>query len=129
MRCFHFQFAILKTLLLPTLDGVYFHTAPFIVQNDPSYPFLTSIGYEDANDYFEDASSSGLLDCITVPLLVVAAADDDLVCNSTSSSLRHSISKPNVIYVKTRSGGHLGFHISSLEQPLFLLSFRFGGIS
>ena len=47
-----------------------------------------------------------------VPLLKISAQDDFLVFGPFSKKLNHCLENPNVLVVKTRCGGHLGWQES-----------------
>ncbi len=65
-------------------------------------------GFAGADDYYNRASSSNWLEHISVPALVIHAADDPFirVLPQTEAKLR---SNPHIRYVETRHGGHCGF--------------------
>lgn len=70
----------------------------------------TRIGYQNAEEYWSDASSYKHLNSIKVPLLKIYARDDMLVKGPAARKLRDCVQNPNIIVLKTKSGGHLGWH-------------------
>ena len=58
MTCFHFQSAVRKALLSRTIGQLDEELAPFLVRNEPHYPFEQKIGYENGTAYWHDASSN-----------------------------------------------------------------------
>jgi predicted alpha/beta-fold hydrolase len=69
-------------------------------------------GFAGADDYYERASSSRVLQDIAVPTLVIHALDDPFirVTEPTRQKLR---SNPHITYIETKHGGHCAF----LTQP------------
>ncbi len=65
-------------------------------------------GFTGADDYYFRAASARVLDRITVPTLVIHAADDPFIRVSaeTEAKLRNN---PHILYVETRHGGHCAF--------------------
>lgn len=65
-------------------------------------------GFLDAEDYYQRASSSRVLDRIVVPTLVIQAQDDPFirVLPDTRAKL---LANPCIEYVETGQGGHCGF--------------------
>ena len=65
-------------------------------------------GFRDADDYYDRAASSHVLDRITVPTLVLHATDDPFIrlLPDTRTKLLHN---PNITYFETRDGGHCAF--------------------
>jgi predicted alpha/beta-fold hydrolase len=65
-------------------------------------------GFRDADDYYHRASAARVLEAITVPALVVHAADDPFirVLPETRTKLA---ANPNISFVETAHGGHCGF--------------------
>lgn len=65
-------------------------------------------GFAGAEDYYQRAASSRLLDAIAVPTLVVHAQDDPFirVLPETAEKLARN---PNITYVETEHGGHCAF--------------------
>mmetsp|Transcript_63357 Transcript_63357/g.74949 ORF Transcript_63357/g.74949 Transcript_63357/m.74949 type:complete len:207 (+) Transcript_63357:710-1330(+) len=83
--------------------------APYMVRNEGEYPFATRIGFRDGEHYWSDASSYGHLTNVAVPLLKVTALDDFLVSRVSAEKIGFALRNPNVIWVKTKTGGHLGW--------------------
>ncbi|MCA9224575.1 MAG: alpha/beta fold hydrolase, partial [Planctomycetales bacterium] len=63
-------------------------------------------GFRNADEYYERSSSSPLLARITVPTLVLAAADDPIVPVSIFDQTRYS---PTTKLMITEHGGHVGY--------------------
>jgi len=63
-------------------------------------------GFADVHDYYAQASSAPLLPRIAVPALIIAAADDPIICVRMFQKATYS---PTTQLVITPSGGHLGF--------------------
>ncbi len=64
-------------------------------------------GYADAFDFYKKASTKPLLDRIRVPVMIVQALNDPFLgkeCYNTGDA-----NNPNVHFVVTKSGGHVGF--------------------
>lgn len=65
-------------------------------------------GFRDAEDYYQQASSSRLLQHISVPTLVVHSNDDPFI-RILPGTRNKLITNPNITYVETAHGGHCGF--------------------
>jgi predicted alpha/beta-fold hydrolase len=111
-----FRSAIHRALLAPTLAAFDNAMAPIFVRNEPTYPFSTRIGYESAEDYYNDASSFRHVPHIPIPTLQVVAADDFLVFVPFRGRLRYCLQNPNVMVVETKCGGHLGWQESPPDR-------------
>jgi len=81
-----------------------------MIRNDPQFPFSVSIGYDGCDDYCRDGSSYRYVSNVSVPLLKINSRDDDLVAPAAMNKLSYCLRNPNVIVVKTGTGGHLGWH-------------------
>ncbi|GKY96413.1 hypothetical protein MPSEU_000600800 [Mayamaea pseudoterrestris] len=101
-----------KAFLAPTLAGVDEALAPISPRNEPEYPFAYKIGYENAEAYWNDASSFVQSPHIPVPTMLLLAADDFLVFHSSRARLQFCVNNPNVLVVETKCGGHLGWQES-----------------
>jgi predicted alpha/beta-fold hydrolase len=110
MTSLSYQSAYRRALLSNTIGESDHITAPHMIRNETTWPFETKIGYESGNEYWDDASSYRYISHISVPLLQITAQDDFLVYNHSLSKLSHCLSNPNVMVVKTKCGGHLGWH-------------------
>lgn len=108
-NCFHFRKAVKNAMLSPTIGQLDDSMSPFLIKNDSHFPFSTKIGYIDGEDYWYDSSSSRFIQHVSVPLLVLSSQDDFLVADSVLNSLSKCVCNPNVIVVKTKFGGHLGW--------------------
>ncbi len=69
-------------------------------------------GFAGADDYYERASASRVLDRIAVPTLILHALDDPFV-RITPESYRLIAENPHITYIETAHGGHCAF----LAQP------------
>jgi predicted alpha/beta-fold hydrolase len=65
-------------------------------------------GYKCAADYYERASSIGVIPRIEVPTLIIHAADDPIIPAEPLLGPA-TAANPNVLLVVTRGGGHVGF--------------------
>jgi predicted alpha/beta-fold hydrolase len=108
-QCSHFSQALKKVLMARTIGQLDNAMAPFLIRNEPEYPFSSKIGYEDGEAYWKDASSNRYIQHVSVPLLKLSSQDDFLVVNSALKSLGRCLENPNVLVVKTKFGGHLGW--------------------
>jgi predicted alpha/beta-fold hydrolase len=70
------------------------------------------MGFASADDYYDKASSSHVLEQIAIPTLVIQADDDPFVIISAESQ-RKLNENPNVTFLPTRHGGHCAF----ISQP------------
>ncbi len=70
------------------------------------------MGFEGADDYYDKASSSHVLNQIAIPTLVIHSLDDPFVVMSpeTQRKLREN---PNITFLLTEHGGHCAF----IAQP------------
>ena len=80
-----------------------------MVRNEPDHPFAARVGYEDGEAYWNDASSYRHVPHVSVPLMKVTAEDDFLVHGSSLRRMSNCLESPNVLVVKTKCGGHLGW--------------------
>jgi hypothetical protein len=65
-------------------------------------------GFAGAQDYYDRASSSNVLDSIALPTLVVHAQDDPFI-RVLPDTRQKLLSNPHITYVETASGGHCAF--------------------
>lgn len=114
-QCSHFSQALNKVLMARTIGQLDNAMAPFLIRNEPEYPFSTKIGYEDGEAYWKDASSNRYIQHVSVPLLKLSSQDDFLVVNPALKSLARCLENPNVLVVKTKCGGHLGWQEAPLD--------------
>lgn len=63
-------------------------------------------------EYWWDSSSHRYVAHVSVPLLKISAQDDFLVFGQFRKKLNYCMENPNVIVVKTKCGGHLGWQES-----------------
>merc|ERR1719464_279154 len=101
-----------KALVSPTIGALDDAAAPYLLRNEPAPPYAPQIGFRDGEEYWRDASSHRYVAHVAVPLLKIAARDDFLVFGQFSKKLHHCLENPNVVVVKTRCGGHLGWQES-----------------
>ncbi len=111
--CFHFSDAIRNALLSRTIGQLDQSMSPFLIRNESTYPFHAKVGYEDGEDYWHDASSNRYIPHVTVPLMILSAQDDSLVTDPALRSLSRCLENPNILVVKTKCGGHLGWQEAS----------------
>eukprot|EP00986_Skeletonema_menzelii_P013087 scaffold7435_cov74-Skeletonema_menzelii.AAC.3 len=107
-----FQHAMKKALLAPTIGKLDDAAAPYLVRNDSHPPYSTRIGFKDGEEYWWESSSHRYVGHVSVPLLKISAQDDFLVFGQFQRKLNHCLENPNVVVVKTRCGGHLGWQES-----------------
>jgi predicted alpha/beta-fold hydrolase len=113
--CSHFSQALNQVLMARTIGQLDNAMAPFLIRNEPEYPFSTKIGYDDGEAYWKDASSNRYIQHVSVPLLKLSSQDDFLVVNPALRSLARCLENPNVLVVKTKCGGHLGWQEAPLD--------------
>lgn len=79
---------------------------------------LTSVlfNYKNADHFYEDASCDKKLRVVKVPLLCINAEDDPISVRTALPSRALVESCPNVILCVTKSGGHLAYYESSLDE-------------
>lgn len=75
-------------------------------------------GFASAADYWARCSSSGFLDRIRVPTLMVSADDDPIVPGATIP--REAIANPAIDMRITAHGGHVGFVGGSVMRPRYV---------
>lgn len=73
-------------------------------------------GYEDAADYYDRTAAQGVVGDISLPFLVIHAADDPWIPVAPYWPLQRSAPR-NVEVSITPSGGHVGFHGVGHAQP------------
>lgn len=66
------------------------------------------MGFTGADDYYDKASSSHVLDEIAIPTLVIHSDDDPFVVMSAESQ-RKLMENPSVTFLQTTHGGHCAF--------------------
>ncbi|ORY83034.1 Alpha/Beta hydrolase protein [Protomyces lactucae-debilis] len=72
-------------------------------------------GNKSADEYYDLASSDQHVGAVTVPLLVLSAADDPLMGKSTLP-FKQMQGNPNVVMAVTGRGGHLGWYAPAGEE-------------
>ena len=65
-------------------------------------------GFAGADDYYARAAAANVVDRITVPTLILHAANDPFI-RLTPQTLRRIAANPNITYVETEDGGHCAF--------------------
>ena len=66
------------------------------------------MGFTGADDYYDKASSSHVLEQIAIPTLVIHSDDDPFVVMSAESQ-RKLMENSNVTFLRTAHGGHCAF--------------------
>ena len=107
-----FQHAMKKAMLAPTIGKLDDAAAPYLVRNDPFPPYTHRIGFDNGEHYWHDSSSHRYVAHVSVPLLKISAQDDFLVFGQFRKKLNYCLENPNVVVVKTKCGGHLGWQES-----------------
>ena len=115
--CPHFRENFYNALLASTLPEVMSISSQRMIRNNPSYPFETKIGFDTVHQYWEEASCYRYIAHVSVPLIVTYASDDEIACTSTTKYMNFGLSNPNVIFVNTATGGHLGWHHAMRNNP------------
>jgi predicted alpha/beta-fold hydrolase len=65
-------------------------------------------GFAGADDYYARAAAANVVDRITVPTLIIHAANDPFI-RITPQTRRRIAANPHIIYVETEDGGHCAF--------------------
>jgi len=65
-------------------------------------------GFTGADDYYAQAAASNVVDRISVPALIIHAANDPFI-RVQPETLRRIAANPNVTYIETKDGGHCAF--------------------
>ncbi|XP_056906894.1 monoacylglycerol lipase ABHD2-like isoform X2 [Takifugu flavidus] len=75
-------------------------------------------GYSSVKDYYEEESCVQYIHNVSVPLLLVNSCDDPLV-HPSLLEIPHSLAekKPNVMFILTQHGGHMGFFEGAMLLP------------
>ena len=124
MKDLHFQRAIWKAFFASSTIGTWDRImSPFMIRNEPIFPFMNKIGFDGGEDYWSDSSSRKYVANVPVPLLILSSMDDFLVTNSAKRSLNQCLSNPNVMVVKTKAGGHLGWQQAAHNEYFGTSSF------
>jgi len=67
-------------------------------------------GYESVDHYYTDASSINYLSEVSIPVLILNSLDDPFIDPSVFPRVSEIANKnPNVIFVGSYVGGHMGF--------------------
>lgn len=75
-------------------------------------------GFKDSQDYYQQCSGIIKLNAITIPTLIIHAADDPFM---TEAVIPRGPLNPQINYQLFEHGGHVGFLTGSLGQPKFWL--------
>ena len=67
-----------------------------------------AMGYKSHAEYYTDASSRLRIGDVKVPLFVINAVDDPLI-DPKGLPLKAHLENPNILFVETKRGGHLGW--------------------
>ena len=65
-------------------------------------------GFQGADDYYARASAANVVDRISVPALIIHAANDPFILLLPQTRDR-ILSNPNINYIETKDGGHCAF--------------------
>ena len=65
-------------------------------------------GFEGADDYYARASAVNVIDRISVPALIIHAANDPFI-RLLPETRRRIVANPNITFVETTDGGHCAF--------------------
>jgi len=65
-------------------------------------------GFAGAEDYYQRAAASNVIDRITVPALIIHAANDPFIRVRPETRARIA-ANPNITYIETEDGGHCAF--------------------
>ena len=57
-NCIHFKKALKEMMLSKTIGEFDHKMAPFMIRNEPQYPFNTKVGFKDGEHYWYDSSSN-----------------------------------------------------------------------
>jgi len=115
--CPHYKSNLKTAYLANSLAALTDISVPQMIRNEPLYPHSTSFGYMSVKDYWEDASSYRFISNISVPLVVAFAEDDDIAGKNTWQYINYGLANPNVIFINTSSGGHIGWHHAMRNSP------------
>lgn len=77
-------------------------------------------------DHWSGAECDIHIPHVSVPVMMVSASDDEGIRQKNYDNLHRCLANPNVIFVKTRSGGHMGFHTSRWNNPFANISYHSG---
>ena len=108
--------ALKKALMAFTLKDFDEALAPVFVRNKRYYPFDLLYGFDNALAYANDAASYKVVRHVPVPLLTLAAKDDMIVYHPSRTRLSYCLANPNVMWVETMCGGHLGWRESPPDK-------------
>ena len=73
-------------------------------------------GFTGADDYYARASAANVIDRITVPTLIIHAANDPFI-RLRPETRQRILANPNITYIETADGGHCAFLGASNGNP------------
>eukprot|EP00814_Leptocylindrus_danicus_P016814 CAMPEP_0116047948 /NCGR_PEP_ID=MMETSP0321-20121206/29253_1 /TAXON_ID=163516 /ORGANISM="Leptocylindrus danicus var. danicus, Strain B650" /LENGTH=367 /DNA_ID=CAMNT_0003530041 /DNA_START=104 /DNA_END=1205 /DNA_ORIENTATION=- len=118
MKCKSFQEKMHSALMASTLGALDDHASPCMIRNEKHYPFSTRVGFDNGQHYWDDSSSCHYIQHVSVPLLLMLSKDDFLVSHVAEQWLPHCVEmNPNVMFVESETGGHLGWHFVDGNNP------------
>lgn len=118
MKCKSFQEKINSALMASTLGALDDHASPTMIRNEKHYPFSTCVGFDNGQHYWDDSSSCHYIQHVSVPMLMLMSKDDFLVSHVAEQWLPHCVEmNPNVMFVESETGGHLGWHVVDGNNP------------
>uniref|UniRef100_A0A7S1FL56 Serine aminopeptidase S33 domain-containing protein n=1 Tax=Corethron hystrix TaxID=216773 RepID=A0A7S1FL56_9STRA len=114
-RCSTFGNMFKSVMWAPTIGSIDNSFAPHMICVEAEHPFVPHTrGYADGAEYWAESSSSRLVGFVNVPLLVLTAEDDFISGKGFMSAIYPGIVRnPNIIVIRTTTGGHLGWHDAS----------------
>jgi uncharacterized protein len=65
-------------------------------------------GFDGASDYYERSAAANVVDRITVPTLILHAADDPFI-RILPETRQKILTNPNITFIETEDGGHCSF--------------------
>lgn len=73
-------------------------------------------GFQSTEAYYRYASASQLTQSMKIPLLSINAMDDPIV-STTTIPHGDALKNPNLVFVRTKNGGHLGWWENNWTSP------------
>jgi uncharacterized protein len=97
-----------KQLIMPeSINDIGYERIRLLGEFDDRYT-APMHGFRDANDYYEKGSSKPFLPDISIPTLLINAADDPFL-STTCYPVEEAKTNPNLFLETPRHGGHVGF--------------------
>lgn len=82
---------------------------------------MPDLGFKNIEEYYEKQSSDKTVDKIQIPLLTLNS-DDDMIIDSGSIPLEKIRKNENIIHLKVKGGGHIGYLTGAIPKfVIFLL--------